>query len=199
MSKANKSKRQYTVRAADINTSCGVIEQDKKKYGAILFQITYDVDVDITKNAAPLYGSPHSSDVAIVMVGVGILGLAMTLAMGVHNLVLLIASLIIAVSGSTATRNWENVQAWALMGTNLGASEDDVRRHVVVTPEQIIIEGPGAETTCYDLHKIKRVRHNANGCLVSFGRGKVAYFPASKMSVDRLRELEHFLEEKKVQ
>lgn len=192
--KGSKNKQRRSAESSAQQTS---LERDQAKYGKVLFSTTYDVDVEITKNAAPLYGSPHSSDIAVAMTALGILGLGLYLAVEIHNIVLLIASLILAVSGSMATRNWENVQAWALMGSNLGASEDDVRRHLVVTPTQIIIEGPGAETSRYELSGMRRVRHDANGCLASFGRGKVAYFPASKMSVERLRALEQFLEEKK--
>ena len=44
------------------------------------------------------------------------------------------------------------------------------------------------------LRELRRVRHDEHGCLAMFGKARVAYFPASQMSVSRLRELEQFLE-----
>lgn len=169
--------------------------RDQEKYGEVLFSTTYDVDVEIVRSAAALYGSPRMRGIAVGMVALGIVGLWLYLAVGIHHIVLLIASLIPMASGYVAARNWNNVQAWALMGSNLGASGDDVRRHVVVTPAEVIVEGPGAETCRYELARMRRVRHDANGCLASFGRGEVAYFPASKAGAGRLRALEQFLEE----
>ena len=132
--------------------------------------------------------------IGAVMLVVGLVGLVVTLATPYHDVFVMLVSLIFAVTGSTATRNWPNIQAWALMGTNIGESQTDVHRHVVVTSDEVVVEGPGAEVARYPLLQLKRARHDENGCLASFGRGRVAYFPARVMSASKLRELVQMFE-----
>lgn len=168
-------------------------EKDAEKYGDVLYSVSYEIDDDIAEEAAELYGSGHVKDWCLVMLAVGIFGLVITLAMGFFNWIALIVSLILSVTGSTASGNWKSVTMWALMGTNMGASKDDVARHIVVTGDDVIVEGPGAEVVRYPLSELKHVRHNEKGCLATFGKSRIAYFPVSQMSTSRLRELEQFL------
>lgn len=169
-------------------------KRDAERYGDVLFSATYDITEKLAKQAAVLYGAPRLSDAAIVMLVVGLVGLVVTLATPYHDVFVMLVSLIFAVTGSTATRNWPNIQAWALMGTNIGESQTDVHRHVVVTSDEVVVEGPGAEVARYPLLQLKRARHDENGCLASFGRGRVAYFPARVMSASKLRELVQMFE-----
>ena len=161
-------------------------EQDAEKYGDVLFSATYF--------AAALYGGGRTRDLCLVLLVVGIVMLVTNFVLG-FNLAIFLIALVLAVSGATASGNWKSVTMWALMGTNLGDSKEDLNRHNVVTADEVIVEGPGAEVLRLPLRELRRVRHDEHGCLAMFGKARVAYFPASQMSVSRLRELEQFLEE----
>lgn len=168
-------------------------EEDARKYGEVLFSASYFLDEESADNAAELYGQGHVRDLCLVALVVGMVALVVNFMVGFNIMVFCIA-LIMAISGATASGNWKSVTMWALMGTNLGDSKEDLNRHNVVTPTEVIVEGPGAEVSRWPLRSLKHVRHNEHGCLAMFGKSRVAYFPASQMSVSRLRELQQFLE-----
>lgn len=195
MAKRGKA-RQVRKAAAGQEAAQTALERDQERYGEVLYSATYDIDDDLAQDASALYGSPHLVDASLAMAAAGVIGLMVTIPMGFHNAFASVISLILAVSGSTASGNWHNVQTWAIMGTNLGDSKDDLHRHLVVTEDAIHVEGPGAEVATYPLSELKRVRHDEKGCLASFGKARVAYFPAGSMSKDRLRDLEALLEER---
>ena len=169
-------------------------EEDARKYGEVLFSTSYFLDEASADNAAELYGEGHARDLCLVALVVGVVVLVVNFMMG-FNIVAFIFALILSVSGATASGNWKSVTMWALMGTNLGDSKEDLNRHNVVTPTEVIVEGPGAEVARFPLKSLRHVRHNEHGCLAMFGKARVAYFPAGQMSVSRLRELQQFLEQ----
>lgn len=169
-------------------------EEDARKYGEVLFSASYFLDEASADNAAELYGEGHARNLCLVALVVGVVVLVVNFMMG-FNLVAFIFALILSVSGATASGNWKSVTMWALMGTNLGDSKEDLNRHNVVTPTEVIVEGPGAEVARFPLKSLRHVRHNEHGCLAMFGKARVAYFPAGQMSVSRLRELQQFLEQ----
>ncbi|MCI6682009.1 hypothetical protein [Parafannyhessea umbonata] len=197
MSKKNKNRSKQAARISakqHQEQNLTAAEQDAEKYGDVLFSATYFLDEKSADNAAALYGGGRTRDLCLVLLVVGIVMLVTNFVLG-FNLAIFLIALVLAVSGATASGNWKSVTMWALMGTNLGDSKEDLNRHNVVTADEVIVEGPGAEVLRLPLHELRRVRHDEHGCLAMFGKARVAYFPASQMSVSRLRELEQFLEE----
>lgn len=171
-------------------------DRQKSSYEGELYRLSYVADERMCHDAASLYGSPKLKLFAQALFALGILLVLINALAKLNDLTLLLFGLLFAVSGSVATRNWHNVQAWALMGTNLGESKEDMDRRVIVCESELIVEGPADSILHLPLSELKRVSFDDKGILASFGKARVAYLPAKILSKSRHTEVLRFLQSK---
>lgn len=168
-------------------------EQDIAKLDGQLYSISYDADERSCQYAATLYGSPKLRLGAHALFALGMLFILGNMFFQLNELTILIFGMVFAVSGAVGAKNWQNVQAWALMGTNLGESKDDTKRTVVVCKDEIVIFGPAQSELHYPLRELYRLSIGDKGLLLSFKKARVAYIPSGILSLSRQKELERYL------
>ena len=113
-----------------------------EKYGKPLFSLTYDMNEYELARAANLYGPDRMKD---IFNGAAILSLALLILVLVtmsENIVLTMALLVIAVITSSITTSWSRFATFLARKSTLGLMGEDNRRHIVVTEDKVVEEGP---------------------------------------------------------
>lgn len=175
------------------------LARDRERFGEVLFSVSYDANDRVIANASVLYLPQDRSHIAVAVAAAGLLIMLVCMIIGAAQTVgVLIFGLVLAAAASIVAGRWNDIQLGAILRTNLAGPANDQRRHVAVTPEQIVVEGPGDASLSRALSDVSKVRRNASGTLVLFkDRHEVAYFPLANLGERRTEKLVDFLVEHK--
>ena len=148
-----------------------------EKYGKPLFSLTYDMNEYELARAANLYGPDRMKD---IFNGAAILSLALLILVLVtmsENIVLTMALLVIAVITSSITTSWSRFATFLARKSTLGLVGEDNRRHIVVTEDKVVEEGPDDRVVEYPLSELKHSRSSNEATVVDFGTKRCVYIP----------------------
>jgi hypothetical protein len=163
-----------------------------EKYGKPLFSLTYDMNEYELARAANLYGPDRMKD---IFNGAAILSLALLILVLVtmsENIVLTMALLVIAVITSSITTSWSRFATFLARKSTLGLMGEDNRRHIVVTEDKVVEEGPDDRVVEYPLSELKHSRSSNEATVVDFGNKRCVYIPRAPMSEGRYQALVRF-------
>lgn len=175
----------------------GKARRDDGKYGEVLYSFSYEMDDLNYFNAAGLVGSNRmqqiltGSSMALLLLIIG------SLYDREHPLYpVTIAAFVLFLVLNVIGQNWTRIRdryVSASSLTQLGSPE----RHVVVTTEAMIVEGPDDAASSYPLSELKKLAEDSDGALAKFGKRRYVYIPRKALSETRYRNLTKMLQEQR--
>lgn len=156
----------------------------------VLFSVKYTMDELSFIEASSLYGNNHFHDAGF-SISLGLMAILVISALAFPDQIILLGIVVVAVAAASAlATNWNKIQEHQLGRSNLavlrqGAYKCTTSMHTT----SVTIEDESGNVSSYSLHDLKNVRANENGCLADFGKRRLAYFPAKKMSKKRFGDL----------
>ena len=167
-----------------------------EQYGEVLYAYSYTMDDENYLNAASLVGPGRIQQIITSVSMVFLVLITVALYNEAHRVYpLAIASFVLFIALSILNQNWTKVRNRYVAGTDLNHSADSAR-HVVVTPEKIVVEGPGDTVRDYALSEVKSVAEDSDGALIKLGQKRYVYAPRRSFSESRYTGLVQFLREK---
>ncbi|RVU96689.1 hypothetical protein EII22_10730 [Coriobacteriales bacterium OH1046] len=175
----------------------GNARHDDGKYGEVLYSFSYEMDDLNYFNAAGLVGSNRMQQILTGSSMVLLLLIIGSLYDREHPLYpVAIAAFILFLALSIASQNWTRIRDRYVSRsslTQLGGTD----RHVVVTAEAMIVEGPDDTVSSYPLSEFKKLAEDSDGALAKFGRRRYVYIPRKALSETRYRSLTKMLREQR--
>lgn len=164
-------------------------KHNDEQYGEVLHSLSYEFNSENYFNAAGLVGSSRMQQyITVASMGLLLLIIA-SLYDQEHPLYPgAIAGFILFLLLSITANRWPQLRDAYLKESTLALTED-THRHVVVTPGEIIVEGPGEEVNRYPISQIKKIAEDSDGALVKLGAMRYVYIPRKSVSETRYRAL----------
>lgn len=175
----------------------GKARHDDERYGEVLYSFSYEMDDLNYFNAAGLVGSNRIQQI--------VAGSSMVL------LLLIIGSLydrerplyrvaitafILFIVLSIVGQNWTKIRDRYVSKSSL-AQIGNPDRHVIVTAETMVVEGPDDTVSSYPLSEFKKLAEDSDGALAKFGKRRYVYIPRKALSETRFRNLAKMLQGKR--
>ncbi len=156
----------------------------------VLFSVKYTMDELSFIEASSLYGNNRFHDAGFA-VSLGLMAILVISALAFPDQVMLLGIFVVAVAAASAlATNWNKIQEHQLAHSNLASLRQGAYKcTTTMRTDSVTIEDETGDVTTFSLHDLKNVRANENGCLADFGKKRLAYFPAKKMSKKRFGDL----------
>lgn len=164
-------------------------KHDDAKYGDVLYSFSYDMDDMNFFNAMSLVGSGRLQQFFPPISMVLLLIIIMSLYDREHPIYpLAVAAFVGFIALSTVVNKWTSIRSWYVSKSTLD-QPGSLDRHVVVTAQEIVVEGPDDMVTTYPLSEIKKVSQDEDGALVKLGKRRYVYIPQKALSDSRYTAL----------
>ena len=169
---------------------------DDARYGEVLYSYSFDLDNEKYFNASGLVGTSRLQQIYTIASMACLLLIILSLYDREHPIYpIAIVCFILFVGGSIAYNRSVQIRDRYVSKSTL-AQTDDKARHVVVTPEKIVVEGPGDTVSEYSLSEVKKVAEDEDGALAKLGGRRYVYVPRKALSESRFNGLVKLLREK---
>ena len=170
---------------------------DDGKYGEVLYSFSYDMDDINLFNASSLIGPSRIHQVFPIASMLLLLVIIGSLYDREHPIYpLAVAAFVGFIALSTVVNKWTSIRSWYVSKSTLD-QPGSLDRHVVVTAQEIVVEGPDDMVTTYPLSELKAVALDEDGALAKFGGKRYVYIPARALSDTRYAALVKMLRSRK--
>lgn len=172
-----------------------VVEQ----YGEPLFECDYAIDSYLVNEMSLLIGGKNDratiNTVAIVLCAILVLMLMWNRALVGLGVVLVVVIVLVMSAGERINRIKANYLKKHGYDTT-SMTDDELRREVYVTEDEVVVECPGKSLDVYPLSEIKYIRSNPENLLASFGDARYVVFPRKGFSLSAYTRLTNTLLER---
>ncbi|MGI6231192.1 MAG: hypothetical protein ACOYJL_09900 [Tractidigestivibacter sp.] len=171
-------------------------EKSDRKYGTPLFSLTYEMNELEFSRAATLVYSDRIKDALTAVSIVSIVLMIMSIIQNPDDLFLAMIFVVLSVVATAVSSSWPSITANRARNTSLGLVGENNRRHVVVTADKVVEEGPDDRVEEIPISDLSAFRWNDDFCVAAFSKKRFIYVPRSAMSEGRYRNLLRYFQEK---
>lgn len=195
MAKKQTARAKQTAQAKATREQAARQEKHDKQYGNPLYSLTYEMD-ELEFSRASGLTKPDSIKTVLASISAICLVLIIVLLLQDRNN-LTIAIILVAASlvCTAASSSWADILVRYARRSTLGLVGKDNHRHIVLTEDEVIEEGPDDRVERYPLSELQFVRSTDSYALAGFGSKRFVYIPRSSMSEGRYRGAVRFLEQ----
>lgn len=167
-------------------------DEISQSYGKILYTSEYQLSPHLEADMARLCGPANSEGIMSLIAGILCAAIVLILMASQSNLpiaVVLVVITVVVMAGAHQTQSlkvrWLNKHGYnaALL------SETNNTYTSFATASHVVVVAPDSTTNAYSIDEIKRTRYDANNCVASFGKGRVALFTRKSMGGAPFNEL----------
>ena len=166
---------------------------DDTKYGEVRYSFSYSMGDEDYLDAKSLVGPANVTQyLSLASMALLVIVIFLLYDRSHVNMPLLIVTIVLLIVLGFAMTSWPKIVDRYISSTNI-ASKGGSLRHVVVTSDTLVVEGPDGQVATYPLAELKRVPSFENGALAKFGGRRYVYIPRRALSNSRYDALIKFL------
>ena len=171
-------------------------KHNDEQYGEVLYSYSYDLDDLNYFNASGLVGPGRMQQIfALVSMALLLVIIGSLYDTEPPLYPVAITAVVLFFAVGAVMGNWTKIRDRYVSSTNL-AQTLDARRHVVVTPDAVVVEGPEDRVETLPLSDLRKVAADDEGVLAKFTQRRYAYVPVRALSDQRYHGLVKLLREK---